>query len=238
MSPFGQGVLVPLEVGQVFYLNPADGQSLTAPFQPRLQPRMKIPYQPAAQADKEGRQFVITDGHEKIYLVEVADQPQPHFTTVAEANVGAFPIVSPIVVMGTTVLAATDGGQLARFELPSLKSAGQTALPSDVVWGPYPVGELVLLVTANDQLVAVRPSGEIAWAHAVKGGDLAGPPLANGDSVLVAYRQGILERRGLVDGEPVGRLDVEHPLAAGPVQFLGRIVLAAHDGTLFVVDQP
>ena len=238
MSPLGKGVLVPLEVGQVFYLNPADGQPLATPFQPRLQPRMKVPYQPAAQSDEAGRQFVITDGHEKIYLVELADGPQSHFTAVAEANVGAFPIVSPIVVMGKTAFAVTDGGQLTRFELPSLKNAGQTDLPSDVVWGPYRVGDLLLMVTANDQLVAVRPSGEIAWAGAVKGGDLAGPPLAAGDSVLVAYRQGILERRSLADGQPAGKLDVEHPLAAGPVHFLDRIVLTGHDGTLFVVEQP
>jgi outer membrane protein assembly factor BamB len=238
MSPLGQGVLVPLEVGQVFYLNPADGQPLAAPFQPRLLPRTEVPYQPAAQSDDAGRQFVISDGHEKIYLVELSDDPQPHFSTIAEASVGPFPIVSPIVVVGTTALAVTDGGQLARFELPSLKSVGQTALPSDVVWGPYHVGDLLLLVTANDQLVAVRPSGEIAWAQAVKGGDLAGPPLASGDSVLVTYRKGLLERRGLADGEALGRLDVEHPLAAGPVQFLDHIVLTAHDGTLFVVDQP
>ncbi len=237
-SPLGRGVLVPLEVGQVFYLNPADGQPLALPFQPRLLPRMKVPYQPAAQTDDAGRQFVISDGHEKMYLVELADQPQPHFSTVAEANVGAFPIVSPIVVVGKTALAVTDGGQLARFELPSLKSAGQTVLPGDVVWGPYRVGDLLLLVTANDQLVAVRASGEIAWTDAVKGGDLAGPPLASGDSVLLTYRQGILERRTLADGQPAGKLDVEHPLAAGPVRFLGHVVLTAHDGTLFVVDQP
>lgn len=238
MSPLGQGVLVPLEVGQVFYLNPADGQPLAAPFQPRLLPRSKVPYQPAAQVDDAGRQFVISDGHEKIYLVQLIDKPQPHFTTVAEANVGAFPIVSPIVVMGTTALAVTDGGQLTRFELPSLKNVGQTVLPSDVVWGPYRVGDLLLMVTASDQLVAVDPNGEITWTQAVKGGDLAGPPLAAGNSVLLSYRRGILERRGLAAGDSAGQLDVEHPLAAGPVQFLDRIVLTANDGTLFVVDQP
>ncbi|MEX2091155.1 MAG: PQQ-binding-like beta-propeller repeat protein [Pirellulales bacterium] len=238
MSPFGKGVLVPLEIGQVFYLNPADGLPLATPFQPRLQPRMKVPYQPAAQADEAGRQFVITDGHEKIYLVELVEQPQPHFTTVTDGNVGAFPIVSPIFVMGQTALAITDGGQLTRFDLPSLKNAGQTDLPSDVVWGPYRVGDLLLVVTANDQLVAVRADGSIAWADAVQGGDLAGEPLATDGGFLLAYRKGILERRGLADGQPTGKLDVEHPLAAGPVRFMDHIVLTAHDGTLLVVEQP
>jgi len=76
------------------------------------------------------------------------------------------------------------------------------------------------------------------YSRAVKAGDLAGPPLAADDSVLLAYRRGILERRSLADGQPAATLDVEHPLAAGPVQFLDRIVLTAHDGTLLVVEQP
>lgn len=238
MSPFGKGVLVPLEVGQVFYLNPSDGQPLAMPFQPRLQARMKVPYQPAAQVDDAGRQFVITDGHEKIYLVELVDSSEPHFDTVKDGSVGAFPIVRPMVVIDQTVFAVTDGGQLTRFTLPSLETAGQTALPGDVVWGPYRIGDLLLVVTANDQLVAVNKEGGIAWSDSVKGGDLAGPPLATDNGVLLTYRKGILEHRGIADGQPVGSLDVEHPLSAGPVRFMDRIVLTAHDGTLLVVQQP
>jgi hypothetical protein len=238
MSVFGAGVLVPLEVGQVFYLNPADGQPLAAPFQPRLEPRTKVLYQPAGQVDEAGRQFVISDGQEKIYLVELVDAPQPHFETVKEQDVGSFPIVSPIVVLDATALAACDGGQLARFALPSLELVGHTALPGDVVWGPYRAGDLLLVATANDQLVAVRADGSIAWADAIKEGDLAGPPLSTGGNLLLTYRKGILERRGLADGQPAGRLDVENPLAAGPIQFMDRIVLTTHDGTLLVVEQP
>jgi len=238
MSPLGSGVLVPLEVGQVFYLNPADGQPLAAPFQPRLEPRTKTLYQPAAQADEAGRQFVITDGHDKIYFVELIDQPRPHFETLAQQNVGAFAIVSPIRVMHSTAFAVCDGGQLNRFALPSLDNVGQTNLPGEVIWGPYRAGNLFVVATSNDQLVAVNPDGSIAWAESVKEGDLAGPPLAIDQNVLLTYRRGIFERRRLANGKTVGRLDVEHPLAAGPVRFLDHIVLTTHDGTLLVVEQP
>lgn len=238
MSPLGEGVLVPLEMGQVFFLSPADAQPLAAPFQPRLEPGVKLPYQPAAQADDAGRQFVITDGNEKIYLVELAESPQPHFNTVTEKPVGAFPIVAPLQVMGQTVFAVCDGGLVIRFSLPALASAGETDLPGDVTWGPYPVGNLLLVATAEEQLIAVHEDGSIAWADTVKEGELAGPPLAIADRVLLAYRKGTLERRRLADGKVAGRLDVEHPLAAGPVLMLNRVVLTAHDGTLLVVDQP
>ncbi len=238
-AAFAQGVLVPLEVGQVFYLNPADGQSLATPFQPRLQPRKKVPYQSPAQVDEAGRQFVITDGHEKLYLVELVDQPQFHFKTVTTANIGPFPIVSPLTVIDQTVFAVSDGGQLSRFELPSLKSAGQTDLPAAVVWGPHHVGGKLLMATADERLLAVTTEGSMAWAVELKSGELAGLPLAADEgSVLLAYRRGILERRNLADGLPLGTLDVEHPLAAGPVRFQEHILLTTHDGTLLLVEQP
>jgi hypothetical protein len=55
---------------------------------------------------------------------------------------------------------------------------------------------------------------------------------------LLAFRQGVLERRSLADGKVAAQLDVEHPLAAGPVILINRVVLTAHDGTLLVVDEP
>ena len=71
----GPGFVVPLKLGQVFYLNSADGTRLATPFQPRLEPRARIEYKPAAAVGNDGRQFVITDGRQKVYLVGLDDQP-------------------------------------------------------------------------------------------------------------------------------------------------------------------
>jgi hypothetical protein len=69
-------------------------------------------------------------------------------------------------------------------------------------------------------------------------GDLAGAPLATNDIVLFAYRNGMVERRALADGKHAATVDIEQPLAAGPVSFMQRLLLVAGDGTLLVVDQP
>jgi outer membrane protein assembly factor BamB len=237
-TPMGEGFLAPLEVGQVFYLNAANGRPLAAPFQPRLAPGTKLAYQPAGVAGDSGRQFVITDGHEIIYSVAVADQPEPHLAQLAETSVGSFPIVSPIVVIKDFAFAATDGGHLVRFQLPSLTPAGETNLSGDAVGGPYPIGDLLLVATANQQLVAVNADGTIAWTAPLSGGDLAGPPLKTEQGMLLAYRKGIVELRGAGDGKPIRTLDLQHPLATGPIRYLNRIVLVAHDGTLLIANEP
>ncbi|MCI0492448.1 MAG: PQQ-binding-like beta-propeller repeat protein, partial [Planctomycetes bacterium] len=232
VAPFGEGLLAPLAVGQVFYLNPRDGRSLADPFQPRLQPRTAVEYKPAGVVGSEGRQFVITDGREKIYLVARVDQPRSHFEAVSEGNVGPFPIVSPIFVLGETAIGMTGESNLVRFRLPSLETIGETNIPGVVAWGPYVAGEYLVVATADQRLMAMTAEGDIAWSTPLDGGDLAGPPLAVDGGLVLAFRKGIVERRALADGQPQGRIDVEHPLAAGPVSFLGRIVLTAGDGTL------
>jgi hypothetical protein len=238
VAQLGEGIVAPLQVGQVFYYSSADGSKLAMPFQPRLAPRITVDYRPVGIVDQAARRFVIAAGGEKIYLVAAVDQPRPHLAAVAEAAVGPYPISSPIVVVGNMAVAIGDEEHLLRFHLPSLEPAGESKLTAPVVWGPFAVGEGVLLATADEHLVSISVGGEERWRVPLEHGDLCGRPLVAADSVLIAYRKGILERRAAADGKPLATVDVEHPLAAGPVSFSQRIVLAAHDGTLLVVDQP
>ena len=237
-TPFGQGFLAPLKVGQVFYLSSSDGSRLATPFQPRLDPQTKIEYRQASSLKPEARQFVISDGGKQIYLVALADQPQPNLQAVKDADVGPYPIGSPVIVLGDTAVAIAGETHLVRFKLPALESTGESNLPAPAEWGPYSVGDAALVATVDQKLLAVTAGPEPRWQVLLEHGPLAGPPLVLGDSVLLAYRKGILERRALADGKPLATLDVEQPLATGPVTFLQKIVVAASDGTLLVVAQP
>ena len=84
----------------MFYLSSADGARLATPFQPRVETQTSLAYKPAGAIGGDGRQFVITDGAKKIYLVALVDQPQPHLEAVKEGDVGPQPIGTPIVVLG------------------------------------------------------------------------------------------------------------------------------------------
>ncbi len=237
-TPFADGLLAPMDIGQVAYVDPASGVPLAAPLEPRLRPRTRLAYQPAGVVPGDARQFVIADGYGKVYLGAVADRPQPHLETLAEAEVSSYPAVGPIVVLGDAAILATAEPRLLSLRLPKLEVASDVALPADVVWGPFGVADRALLATSDGNLAAVVADGSVVWSVPLAHGELAGPPLATDDGVLLAYRNGVLQRIGLANGAPLAEIDVEQPLATGPVRFLGRIVLTAHDGTLLVVDQP
>ena len=238
VTPMGNGFVAPLDVGQVFYLSATDGTSFATPFQPRLQPGTTMSYAPAGVVNAAERRFVISDGSEKVYLVAAVDQPSPHLAAVAEAGAGPYPIQSRMIVLGDVAMAVAGDSHVARFRLPSLEPAGVSNLSGPVVWGPFAAGDAILLATADGQLAFISPSGEEIWRAPLEHGDLTGEPIVDNDSVLIAFRNGIIERCARSDGKPIAAVNVEHSLAAGPVAFLQRIVVTAADGTLLVVDRP
>jgi hypothetical protein len=197
-----------------------------------------VNYQPAAVVDPANLRFVIPDGREAIYLVEANQQPQPHLRAVAQVKSGPYPIESRVVIQGDAAFAVGGSSHLLRYSLPSLEATGELPLPAPVVWGPHAIPIGVLLATADEQLILVGPDGQIAWSVKLEHGDLVGEPLAMPDAVLLAYRKGMIERRAAADGAAIAAKDLEHPLASGPVRFQQRLVLAAHDGTLLVIDGP
>jgi outer membrane protein assembly factor BamB len=237
-TPLGPGFLVPLKLGQVFYFNSNDGTRLAAPFQPRLEPGVTLEYKPAVAVGNDGRRFVITDGRQKVYLVVLNDQPQPHLEEVKQGDVGPRPIESPLVVVGDTVLAVAGGTNLLRFKIPTMETVGETNLPAPIEAGPFPTGDGILMTTADEKLVAMSAAGQVKWQAPLAQGPLAGPPLVLPDGIILTYRKGVIEHRSLADGKAIATLNVEQPLATRATSFVGRLVVTAADGTILVVDKP
>jgi hypothetical protein len=238
VTPFGDGIIVPLTIGQVFYLSKADGSKLALPFQATLEPNQEWHFTPAGVTEEDPPGFVIADGRGKIYHIMIGNNPQQHLHDTKRADAGPHPIESPLVVLGDSAFAIGGSSHLLRIKLPSLEPAGDSNLPAPVIWGPFRAGDSMLLATANNQLIPIAADGQIKWQAPTEHGDLAGAPLVQADSILIAYKKGIIERRSLADGKPLAAKDFEQPLASGAAAFLQRLVIAANDGTLLVVDQP
>jgi outer membrane protein assembly factor BamB len=239
------GVVAPTRIGQVFYFDAAalaatalDGtedQSTYVPFQPPLQARAEHVWLSPAIA---GERLVLSDGREKVYLLQRLAEPQPHLEAQAEMEVGPSALVTPLAVQGDVVVAGTEDGKLARFALPSLQSQTPVDLGANVVWGPYAIGDRFLLATAGDELVCLDSSGAIDWRQPTEVSGPNGRPLLVGDEVLLLWQNNSLSAMELESGQSRAKWDLAQPVVSGPVAFGNRLVVSSHDGTLLVVDCP
>lgn len=232
-TAFGEGWLAPLAVGQVFYLDAQGTEPLAAPFQPSLSPGRKVAWQPASPIDAE--QFLLTDGVEKVYLVELRNEGSPALVSAAEAAVGPSPITTKLVTLGRVAFAGTNEGRLAAFQLPTLEAGQRIDLGGALTWGPHLAGELVVCSVAGGKLVAISGQGEIAWQSADSFDTPLGPPLVSGGSMVLATQSGEVFTIALASGEISGRMNAGEPLAGGPVLLDSRIVVTARDGALLVL---
>ena len=211
-----------------------------APFQPKLEPRATVDYRPAGAgaADRPPLCHHRRPGEDLPRLVW-SISPQPHLEGVAEGKVSPMRITSPVAVLGELAIAAAEGGHLVRYKLPSLEAAGEADLPGEAVWGPFRVGEQRCprhRRRATGRHLARRRNR----LESAAGTWRTGRPAIGYRRTASCWhfaRASSSAATWPTASRPAKR-DVEHPLAAGPVRFMQRLVLAADDGTLLVVDQP
>lgn len=231
--------VAPTRVGQVYLYDGETAKQIGSPFQPPLAADGEYDWAtPAVYGSGDSSQLVLSDGVAKIYLLRRADQPEQNLQAETEAKVGDSPLATRLAVAGETACAGTRGGELVRFSLPGLERQPPVELGAAVVWGPFGLGDRLLLTTAKDELLSVDTAGQIVWRQPLTHGQPCGQPLADGDGALVLWRQGGLSRIANDDGTESAHLQLEQSTAAGPVAFGNRLILASSNGTLLVVNRP
>lgn len=226
-------LLVPLGVGQLAVLDPANGEEVLGPFQPPL----ALGERPSWTAPEVfGEQIVIGDGQLRLFRLEVREQPSKHLAAAAEAQL-ASPPTSPLAALGEAVYLVDAADTLQALALADLSPGAHWQLSAPLVWGPRRVGSHVLLAS-DGQLLCLDGKQQLRWQT-----DL--PLLAGGSrarvtgaieldsSLIVATQQGDLLKIGASDGHIAASHDVGQPLQGDPVVWRDRLVVTGHDGTIY-----
>ena len=236
---WGDGFVVPTQAGQVFLYNSEDGQQWGSPFQPPLAPGATYDWHPpAVYGSGNEAQLVLSDGREKVYLLSRVESPQPHLTADTKVDLSTAPLNTGFAVVGELALAGAEDGSLSVFELPSLAAKASVKIGSQVIWGPFGVGENVVLATATEEIVCLDSQANVAWRQPLAHGPLAGRPIVHDGGLEVLCQQGGLMRIDLASGEEAAFVPLPQPVVAGPVPFGRRLVVSSYDGTLLVIDHP
>jgi hypothetical protein len=219
------------------WLNPATGQQLSTPFQPNLQAGSTPAWRPAGLASDDAQELVVSDGQATIYRVGVKAQPTSHLAALAENHDLAAAIVTPVAPLGKVAYAVDSERQVLSFMLPSLKPGEPIALGGQPTFGPERIGERVLVASDQNELLALDGEGKLVWRQKLEHGSLAGRPLPSGQDFIVASKEGAVWKISASGEQSEAKL-IGQPLASGPVAFGNHLVLAGHDGTVFVIDRP
>lgn len=233
----GDGFLAALTMGQVFYVDPSASEPLVTAFQPPLAPQSVLSWLPPGVSAGSPDQCVLTDGRDKLYLLRLADGSRPTLDAVAESLVD-LPLTSRVAVHDAMAFVACKDGRLVTYRLPSLEAGEAAQLSGTATWGPFVVDGHLLVGTDAGQLHCLDASAAPQWQVPLDHGQPAGPPLAADGAIVIAFRNGVVQKLDLATGNEIAGVDTEQSLASGPVRLQQRLVLAAHDGTLLVVDEP
>jgi len=234
-----EGFVVPTETGQVFLFSSDMGESWGSPFQPPLVPGVSYHWlSPAVYGSGEEAQLVLSDGNSKVYLLNRVASPQPHLAATATADISTSPLNTRFAVVGDVAVAGTSQGSLAVFQLPTLASKPAAAIEAPITWGPFTVGQHVVLATATEEMICLDDQAKILWRQTFARGRPTGQPIARKDGLLLVWQQGGISRIQLSGGEETAYVPLPQPVVAGPVPFGERLIVSAYDGTLLIIASP
>ena len=104
--------------------------------------------------------------------------------------------------------------------------------------GPERVGNLVLLATEENRLLAIDERQQVVWQSVLGYGPLAGVPCLSGGEIFLSARSGMVWRISAADGKELGKVDAGCPLGTGPLVVGSRVIIGGHDGSLLEVKRP
>jgi hypothetical protein len=234
---FQDGLLVPLDNGQVVLVDPQTGDQQILPFQAPVAGGTKTLWRRPAVTDDA--HAVLADSQGKVYRVGIRQEPQPHLEAVLQADLGN-PIDSALAVAGDTVYAVIrepTHDTVVSMAAGDLSVGSNWPLEGRVVWGPEQVGACVLMATDLGQLLCFESGGKQRWTTQLTYGPLTGVPLVHEGHLLLASTSGMVWRVSTADGSETARAEIGEPLRAGPLIFGSQnlLLLGGSDGTLHLI---
>lgn len=233
------GALVaPLSVGQVHLLDAAGRQRAT-PFQPKVNVGESVEWTRAAVGKAGAQRIVaISDGARSVYCLGLRTEGDPALVELGSHELTEGDPTTPVEIAESRAAIGLAGGRLVILELPALGAAAVVDLPSEIVSGPHGVGDRFVVGLDDGRVAVVDPSGSVAWTAPLDNSRLAGPPLADGDAMIVVTQGGTLMRLDAGSGEALGREDLGQRAGSGATAFGSRLLVAAADGTVLVLSKP
>ncbi|MGQ9503848.1 MAG: hypothetical protein ACUVQR_02965 [Thermogutta sp.] len=228
---FCHGVLIGLQDGSLALLDVATKQLMGQPYQGEVAPGEKINWSDLVPMGE--KTILAANSAGWLLKLDWIDQPSGHFE-VRQRRMLDSPLVSPICRAGEHIVAVDAERKLLAISARDLTTVASQQLESKVVWGPWSVGPVTALATANGALILLSPTMQATKVD-LNDEIPVGIPAVLGEDLLIAARQGSLLHINPMQGTVVRRVDLPATCATGPVLVGETIVLGSPDGRWLMV---
>jgi len=232
----GNGFLLPLDSGRIVLMNWQTGSQLGSPFQPPSSPNTKVKWSQPVTLPADPDQVIVADDRKKIYRLRVGEQVRELASETLES-----PLLGPSTIIGDTLFATAAGPTadfLVSFDAGSLASKSKRLLDGRVTWGPYAVGELVLVRTDDGKLRAFDTVGEPKFDVALPAGPMVDGIAQTPDTLIVCGRNGWVVSLDPTSGQMIGQTDLSQPLSAIAFPVGKRLLVPGMEGVVYIIETP
>jgi hypothetical protein len=229
---FRGGILAAAPEGRIEWLNFPNLTPQAKPFQGPVE--LQQPGRWRALAVTADETILACDDRGAAHRLQLQNEPMANLAAQESGSLPKAP-ASPIAIVGNAAYFIDSDYTLWAIAIDTLKSLGQWELSDGVAWGPFAIGEFVLVVDRSGVLRCVDGQGQLAWQVSLEGGIVVGRPLVVGDQCYLAQQQGRVRAISLANGSDVSHADVEQTLATGPVKIGDQLVVGTADDTLLVL---
>ena len=232
----GSGFFLPLDSGRIVLMNWQTGSQLGSPFQPPSSPNTKVKWSQPVTLPSDPDQVIVADDRKKIYRLRVGEQVRELASESLES-----PLLGPSTIIGETLFATTAGPSadfLVSFDAGALTSKSKRLLDGRVNWGPFAVGELVLVRTDDGKLRAFDAAGEPKFEVVLPAGPMVDGIALAADKLIVCGRGGWVVSIDPVAGQMIGQVDLSQPLSAPPLPVGKRLLVPGMEGVVYIIETP
>lgn len=215
------------------------------PGQPPVEP-YALPSDEAEQA--RWRQVIAVDEQNAVAITESGQvlqvrqqsNPRSHLAEVTRIDLQAPVNVAADVQDGQIAIADTQQ-QVRVLDALTLDATGRRTFDAPVTNDVWLVGDAVFVETDSTQLHCLERGVELPsrWEQPLEldGTALAGRPLDDGDSLIVALVDGRVLRVSAATGEKQAEMHAGCRLAGGPLELAGEQIVTSLDGSLIRVSE-
>lgn len=239
----GTGLLMPMENGQIVYLDPRSNRALADPFLVKLAPNARSRWTaPALVGDPEKAsepEFVVLDQETStLYHVRAVNGTGGKTTLTEIGSIGDMPPRADVVAELQGVALAIDmkQGLVQEVTLSDMRPGSTHEFGAALLWGPHRLGDMLVLATSKKELAILTKDSEnrIQIAeYPMPHFPIQGRPVMKNGRISLSSLDGALWSIDSEQGETRTELETGVPLQTGPLFFENQTLLPGKDGCLY-----